>query len=121
MTETDNTKRYDLEDRTLKYTRAVIGFTDVIPKTIVNQEIIKQLFRSSSSIGANYIEANGALGKKDFIMRIRICRKETKESHYWLNLISTKDELLEKQKQSLINETIELLRIFNTILNNVKI
>ena len=120
MTEIKNYKKYDLEDRTLKYSKAIIDFTNLIPKTIVNREIIKQLLRSSSSIGANYIEANGALGNKDFLMRIKICRKETKESQYWLNLILTKDEHVENQRKALVNEASELLRIFNSILNNMK-
>lgn len=116
MIETQNPKRYDLEDRTLKYAKNVIDLTNNIPHTLANIEIIRQIIRSSSSVGANYIEANGALGKKDFTMRIRICRKEAKESKYWLNLITTNREELENKRLSLIRESEELLRIFNAIL-----
>jgi four helix bundle protein len=77
-----NLKHYDLEERTLKYTKNVILFTNLLPKTPANTEIIKQVIRSSGSIGANYIEANESLGKKDFAMRIRICRKQSKETVY---------------------------------------
>jgi len=120
MTEIQNSKRYDLEERTLKYAKDIIDFINSVSHTIANTEIIKQLIRSASSVGANYIEANGALGKKDFAMRIRICRKETKESKFWLNLIMVKGEALENKRQSLIKETDELLRIFNAILEKVK-
>jgi len=82
MTKIQNSKRYDLEERTLKFAKEVIKFIKSLPKTIANIEIIKQLVRSSGSVGANYIEANEALSKKDFIMWIKICRKEAKESRY---------------------------------------
>ena len=80
MSEIINTKPYDLEERTLKFAKEVIAFVKIIPKSIANVEIIKQLVRSSGSVGANYIEANEALSKKDFALRVRICRKEAKES-----------------------------------------
>jgi len=116
MTENRNSKRYDLEDRTLKYSKDVIDLINRVPNNLANIEITKQLIRSSSSVGANYIEANGALGKKDFSMRIKICRKETKESKYWLNLITVNTADLEDKRQHLVKETEELLRIFNAIL-----
>jgi len=83
-------KRYDLEERTLNFTKGVINLTKGLPRTIANIEIIKQLVRSAGSVGANYIEANESLSKKDFIMRIKICRKEAKESRYWLRLVNVK-------------------------------
>ncbi len=70
-------------------------------------EIIKQVIRASGSVGANYIEANEALSKKDFIMRVKICRKEAKESRYWLMLIEVNGEDAEKQRQLLIQEATE--------------
>ena len=76
MTQVSNSKQYDLEERTLRFAKEVIEFTKNLPKTIANVEIIKQLIRSSGSVGANYIEANEALSKRDFLMRIKICRKE---------------------------------------------
>ena len=89
MTKDPNTKQYDLEDRTLTLAKRVRKFIKGLPKTISNFEDGKQLVRSSGSIGANYIEANESLSKKDFLMRIKICRKEAKESRYWLDLIDT--------------------------------
>ena len=120
MTKIRNSKQYDLEDRTLTFAKGVIGFVNTLPKTVANVEIMKQLVRSSGSVGANYIEANEALGKKDFIMRIKICRKEAKESGYWLNLVEVKGEDAEGRRQSLINEGTQLMRIFGAILEKTK-
>jgi len=71
-------------------------------------------------VGANYIEANEALGKKDFAMRVKICRKEAKESRYWLRLVEVGGEDAEKRRQSLINEATELTKIFGSIVERVK-
>jgi four helix bundle protein len=120
MTEIQTSKQYDLEDRTLKYAKQIISFVSILPLTPANVEIRKQLIRSGSSIGANYIEANESLSKKDFIMRIKICRKESKESIYWLRLIEIGEENAEKQRQRLIQETEELMRIFGSILQKTK-
>ena len=109
-----NSRQYDLEDRTLEFARRVRAFVKKLPKTIANIEDGKQLIRSSGSIGANYIEANEALSRKDFIMRIKICRKESKESRYWLNLIDCEDDL-ESERIDLIRESTELTNIFGTI------
>jgi four helix bundle protein len=121
MIESSNSKKYDLEERTLKYANDVIDLVNVIPKTLANVEIVKQLIRSSCSVGANYIEANGSLGKKDFAMRIRICKKEARESIFWLNLIRVNGELLENKRKVLIKETDELTRIFGSILEKTKL
>jgi four helix bundle protein len=121
MTEITNSKRYDLEDRTLIYAKDIIDWINFVPNSLANTEIIKQLIRSASSMGANYIEANGALGKKDFGMRIRICRKEAKESRFWLNLITINNQESENKRQALIKETEELLRIFNAILEKTQL
>lgn len=115
MTEIQNLKRYDLEERTLNFAKQVIEFVNKLPKTLTNMEIGKQLVRSTGSVGANYIEANESLSKKDFVMRIKICRKEAKESRYWLKLVSCNKESEEKQK-NLIRETDELMKIFGAIL-----
>jgi len=114
MADTED-KRFDLEGRTLKFARDVIQFTNALERTFANIEIMKQLIRSSGSVGANYIEANESLSKKDFAMRIKICRKEAKESRYWLNLVQVNTENLEKQKSILINEATELTKIFGAI------
>ena len=72
MTKIQNSKRYDLEERSLKFAKEIIVFVKGLPKSMANAEIAKQLIRSSSSIGANYIEANESLSKKDFSMRVKI-------------------------------------------------
>lgn len=87
-----------------------------MPRTVVEGEIAKQLVRSGTSVGANYIEANEALGKKDFLMRIKICRKEAKESGYWLRLLEVNGRDLENEQDALIKESVELMRIFGSIL-----
>lgn len=75
------------------------------------------MIRSSGSVGANYIEANESLSKKDFIMRIKICRKEAKESRYWLRLIDTYSESeLERKRKELTQEAAELTAILGSIL-----
>lgn len=73
-------KEYDLEDRTLQFAKTVRKFAKKVPMTLSNTEDCKQLIRASGSVGANYIEANESLSKKDFVMRIKISRKESKES-----------------------------------------
>jgi len=99
MTKTRNPKQYDLEDRTSAFAKRVRAFVKKLTKTIANIEDGKQLVKASGSVGANYIEANESLSKKDFIMRIKICRKEAKESRYWLRLIDTQDEQHLKNEQ----------------------
>jgi four helix bundle protein len=120
MTERTNSKTFDLEDRTAKFTTNVIVFINVCPKTMVNIELTKQLIRSAGSVGANYIEANEALSRKDFGMRIKICRKEAKESRYWLKLIEVSGDEIEKRRQDLVNESTELLKIFSSIVEKSK-
>ena len=112
-----NSKRYDLEERTFCFAKDVRTFVRELPRSLANKEDAAQLVRSSGSVGANYIEANGSLGKKDFLMRIRISRKEAKESCFWLRLIQVNNDLdLEARREKLIRETTELTFIFNSIL-----
>ena len=92
MTKNRNSKPYNLEDRTLAFAKSVRALIKKLPKSIANAEDGKQLIRASGSVGANYIEANESLSKKDFRMRIKICRKEAKESRYWLRLLDTYDQ-----------------------------
>ena len=120
MSENKNSKPYDLEERTLQFAKQVIDFVNALPKSITNVELMKQLIRSSGSVGANYIEANEALSKKDFAMRVKICRKEAKESSYWLKLIEVKGEDAEKTRQLLIGESTELTKIFGSIVEKTK-
>ena len=86
-----------------------------LPRTIGNIEDAKQFIRASGSIGANYIEANEAIGRKDFVMKIKICRREAKETCYWLRLLDV-DGNLERQRQQLSAEAKELMNIFGAIL-----
>ncbi len=117
MTKNQNPKQYDLEDRTLKFAKNVRSFVKKLPKSLGNIEDGKQLIKASGSVGANYIEANEALSKKDFIMRIKICRKEAKESRYWLRLVDTNDDQKkEAARIDLIREATELMNIFGAIL-----
>ena len=110
-------KQYDLEDRTLEFARRVRSFVKRLPKSIANTEDSRQLIKSSGSVGANYIEANESLGKNDFKMRIRISRKEAKESRYWLKLIDVyEDNELESERTYLVKESTELMNIFGAIL-----
>jgi len=121
MTKIKNSKKYDLEDRTLAFAKNVRSFVKKIPKTISNLEDGKQLVKASGSVGANYIEANESLSKKDFRMRIKICRKEAKESRYWLKLIDIEGKKdLEKDCIDLITEATELMNIFGAILRKSK-
>ncbi|MDX1672833.1 MAG: four helix bundle protein [Balneolaceae bacterium] len=107
-------KKYDLEMRTFQYASNVIQFVDALKKTISNVELSRQLIRSSGSVGANYIEANESVSQKDFIYRIKICRKEAKESLYWLRLISCKENQM-TEKEKLMKEALELTKIFGAI------
>lgn len=107
---------YDLEERTLCFARDVRKFVKTLPRTVATIEDGKQLIRSSGSVGANYIEANESLSKKDFIMRIKICRKEAKESRYWLKLISPEAPKLHAECSRLSQEATELMNIFGAIL-----
>ena len=115
-----NEKKYDLEERTFIFAKNVIGYVRNLPKGITYSEIGKQLVRSAGSVGANYIEANESLSKKDFLMRIKICRKEAKESGYWLKLSSpTKPH--ENTKIELMCESEELMKIFSSIMRKVQV
>ena len=116
MTQIQNSKQYDLEERTFQFAKSVAIYVKTLPKTITNMEYISQVVRSSGSVGANYIEANEALSKKDFLMRIKICRKEAKESAYWLRLIiETNDDGAAKEGLKLHGEAGELKKIFSAI------
>lgn len=116
MTNNQKPKRYDLERRTEEFARRTAAFVEKLPKGMVNIEFTRQLVRSSASVGANYIEANEALSKKDFLMRAKICRKEAKESGYWLRLVRCPEEIM-KEQAALLQESIELMKIFGAIVS----
>jgi len=116
----DKSKKYDLEECTFSFAQKVIYYVDSLPKRTSNYEIGIQLVRSAGSVGANYNEANESLSKKDFIMRIKICRKEAKESRYWINLSSPDTKNIEL-KAHLIDESTQLIKIFSTIIKKTNI
>jgi four helix bundle protein len=117
MNQIRNNRQYDLEERTFQFAKNIGLFVKKLPKDITNLAYGRQVVDSSGSVGANYIEANEALSKKDFVMRIKICRKEAKESAYWLRLIvETNDEKCRNEGNELLNEAIELKKIFSSIL-----
>ena len=120
MTEVLNSKSYDLEERTFQFAKQVRIFVKTLPRTIALIEDIKQLVRSSGSAGANYIEANESLSKKDFAVRVKICRKEAKESAYWLRLILETNEVSADAGKLLFQEAIELKKIFSAIVEKSK-
>ena len=105
----------------MQFAKAVRSFVKRLPKTIGNIEDSKQLIKASGSVGANYIEANESLSKKDFSMRAKISRKEAKKSRYWLKLVDTNlNQDLESERIALINESTELMNIFGSILQKFK-
>jgi len=108
-------RRFDLEERTMLFAKNVNAFIRLLPKDISIIENGKQLIRAAGSVAANYIEANEALSRKDFIMRIKICRKEAKESRLWLNLIQPPAQA-NQTRDKLIDEATQLMKIFGAIL-----
>ena len=113
----ENSKPRDLEERTRLFAKGVRTFVKLLPRTVCNAQDVKQLARSSGSVAANYIEANEAVSRKDFALRIKYCRKEAKESHLWLDLLDMGEkENCEKLRAGLMQEAQELKLIFAAIL-----
>ncbi len=112
--------KYDLEERTAIFAEKVIGLCKKTPKNSITIPIINQLIRAGTSIGANYCEANGASSKKDFKNKIFICKKEAKETKYWLRLLATTQDDLKIEIELLSQETQELILIFSKIAVNTK-
>lgn len=109
----------DLEKRTLDFAVKVRWFVKSLPSTLTNYEDARQLIRSSGSIGANYIEANEALSKRDFVMRLKISRKEAKETTFWFRTILSSNEInstIAQAGQSLLSEADELRNILSSII-----
>ena len=117
MDQTESPHPYDLEDRTLRFAKAVLAFVRTLPPSVANIEVSKQLVRSAGSVGANYIEATESLGKKDFLMKVKISRREAKESRYWLELVHSGQDEAGAQER-LINESVQLMKIFGAIIRN---
>jgi len=119
MNESQNKKPYDLEERTFKFAKRAIQYFKNLPRSVANLEIAKQGIRSSGSIGANFIEANEAFSRKDFLMRVKISRKEAKETIYWLRLSEPSKNQLSEQEY-LLKETTELMKILGSIVEKSK-
>ena len=112
-------KRYDLEERTLKFAKDIRVFIAKLPRDIATNEDVKQLVRSSGSVGANYLEANESLSKKDFAMRIKISKKEARETIWWLELLNIPD-VIAVEHQILLREATELMKILGAILRKAE-
>ena len=110
-------KPFDLEERTYLFARDCRLYIQKLPKTISNIEDGKQLVRSSGSVGANYIEANEKLGDKDLSFRLKIARKEAKESKYWIRLLEDLNPDLNEISSLLFTEAEELRKILSTIIS----
>ena len=113
----DGAKPRDLEDRTFEFAQSIRAFVKELPRTVSNSEDVRQLVRASGSVAANWIEADEALSKKDFLMRAKICRKEAKESRLFLRLVETgltKSSIA--TRDGLAAEARELTLIFASII-----
>ena len=113
----NNYYKFDLEERTTEFGKRVIRLCAVLSKNSVNSRLAGQVTGSAGSVGANYREANDALGKKDFIHRLRIARKEAKETIYWLKLVAEANQKLSLEVEKLLKECTELRNILSAIIN----
>ena len=113
--EIQNQKQYNLSKSTFEFTVRVIAYLNGLPKSISSIEISKQLTRSAGSVGANYLEAEEFLSKKDFIMHIKISKKEARESIYWLQLSSSQSDAI-AEREYLVDEATQLMKIFGSII-----
>jgi four helix bundle protein len=114
----DGAKRHDLEDRTFKFAESVRTFVKQLPRTLSNIEDVRQLVRASGSVAANWIEADEALSKKDFVMRVKICRKEAKESRLFLRLMDAGvNKSSATAREKLATEARELVLILSSIIS----
>ena len=121
MSDKENDKRkYDLEERTAKFAEEVIEFCKTIKETTITTPIISQLIKAATSVGANYCEADCAETKKDFEHKLGICKKESKESKYWLRMIAKAVPETKDRSRKLWQEANELNLIFSSIIKKSK-
>ena len=113
-------KKYDLEDRTANFGKDVIRFCRKIKKDVITVPLITQLVKSSTSVGANYCEADDAESSADFKHKIGICKKEARETKHWFKMISVAIPELEEEASVLMQEANELNLIFNAIIHKLK-
>lgn len=116
--ESNNGKSYDLEERTARFGENVIVFCRSIKQDTISKPLISQIVRSGTSIGANYMEANGASSKKDFKSKIYICKKESQETKHWLRMISVYFPEKQDGIKKLWQEAQELTMIFQKIISS---
>ena len=115
-----NGKVFDLEERTGRFGEAIIEFVKTLERNEINRPLIGQLVDAGTSIGANYMEADGAESKKDFRHKIAICKKEAKETKHWLRMISKANPQKKMECRRLWQEAQELTLIFSAILLSKK-
>ncbi len=107
---------FDLEERTALFGESIIEFAKLLSRDQVNNVLIGQIVRSGTNVGANYMEADAAVSKKDFRHKISLCKKESKETKHWLRMIAKANSGKEEDCRSLWNEAQELTLIFSSIL-----
>ena len=112
--------KYDLAERTARFGEDMIDFATSLPDTSINRPLVNQGVRSGTSIGANYMEADGAESKKDFIHKLGICKKEAKETMHWLRMISKANPDRKDDCRKLWKEAHELTLIFSSIINKTR-
>ena len=111
--------KYNLEERTAKFGENVIRFCRTISLDTISKPLINQLVRSSTSIGANYMEANGASSRKDFKNKIHICKKESQETKHWLRMLASSYPNKKTEISELWKECQELTLIFQKIISTM--
>ena len=116
----DTNTNYNLEERTAKFGEDAISFCKSINQDAITRPLINQLVRSATSVGANYMEANGAASKKDFKNKIFICKKEAQETKHWLRMISKSNPEKAEEARKLWQECQELTLIFGKIISTMK-
>ncbi len=116
----DEKKKFDLEERTAKFGELVVLFAKKVTLSPINNPIITQFIRSGTSVGANYCEADSAESRKDFEHKMGICKKEIKETRYWLRIIAKSCPSLQNEARDMWKEANELLLIFSAIIRNSK-
>jgi four helix bundle protein len=116
----ENKHKFDLENRTTEFAKRVVRLCISLPKNSINNRLTGQAVGSAGSVGANYREANDALGKKDLIMRMKISRKEAKEVMHWLDLIEEANPDLKERMEEIKKEAMEIKNIMSAIVNKIE-
>ena len=121
MTNQTPIKKFDLEERTAKFAESVLKFAKKIPQNTINTPLVSQLVRSATSIGANYSEADDAESRMDFVHKIGICKKEARETKYWLRMLTVVVPELKVEIKTHWQEAKELNLIFNAIVRSARL